>query len=105
MPKSNAPSAAPPGRKWCSRHNDGHGSFLLLKLFPSEDYSYCLQCKRSYQRLWDKENRKRVPRPVVPSARLSSNQRRIIVHVPNSEKGRNLVRVLFNSYPDSHHSL
>ena len=105
MPKSNAPFLAPPGKKWCSRHNNNNGSFLILKAFPEPKYRYCLQCKREYQRKWDREQRKRVPRPVVPSARLSANEVRIIVHVPNTEKGRNLVRQLLGHYTNSSHSL
>lgn len=100
-PKSSAPFNAPPGKKWCARHNDGAGAFLPLSVFPNENYSYCNECKRSYQRKWDREQRKRVPRPVVPAARLSANKLRIIVHIPNTEKGRNLVRQMLSHFDNA----
>jgi hypothetical protein len=96
-----APRTAPLGRKWCAKHNEGRGEFLAVEDFPSERYSYCTDCKREYQRKWESENREARDRaPYTPTARLSKSKKKIIVHVPNDEKGRNHVRVLLNYYSD-----
>lgn len=99
MPKSAAPEIAPRGKKWCARHDNGDGAFLPDDQFPP-NYSYCFACKREYQRKWDKEVRKRPPKIIEPNARLARNGRMLIVHLPNDEKGRNLVRDLMGRYPD-----
>jgi len=101
MPKTNAPFTPPAGRKWCSRHNDGNGGFLATSLFPSERDSYCKECKREYQRQWDRENRVRPDVIVEPKAKLSANQKKIIIHLPNTEKARNATRELFTRFHDS----
>ena len=101
MPKSSAPFEAPAGKKWCSKHSKGGGSFLPLSAFPSESYSYCRECKREYQRVWDKTKRVRPPRVVKPEARISKDQRVIIIHLPNTEKGRNAIRNISSYWPDS----
>ena len=102
MPKTHAPRTAPLGKQWCAKHNEGRGEFLEMGLFPSESYSYCLECKREYQKAWDKKNRPGGKRKTyAPLARLSSNAKKIIVHVPNDEKGRNHVRVLLGYWEDS----
>ena len=100
MPKSSAPRLAPLGKQWCARHEEGRGSFLDADLFPNDRYSYCSDCKREYQRKWEKENRKSDRKPYTPTARLSKNEKTIIVHVPNNEKGRNHVRVMLGYYPE-----
>ena len=100
MPKSSAPTQAPTGEKWCSRHRGGKGDFLDISLFPNEKYSYCRECKREYQRVWDKENRIREPRIVLPAAKLSKDERGIIIHLPNTEKGRNVTREALAHWPD-----
>ena len=100
MPKSKAPFAAPAGRKWCSLHDDGRGGFLPTSAFPSETYSYCRDCKRAYQREWDRTKRVRPDVIVEPMARLSKDNRKIIVHLPNTEKARNATRTLFTYWPD-----
>jgi len=101
MPKSMAPRLAPLGQKWCAKHNEGRGEFLEAAEFPNETYSYCCECKREYQRAWEKTNRPSSRKPYSPRARLSKNEKTIIVHVPNDEKGRNHIRVLLGYWEES----
>jgi len=101
MPKSTAPFEAPEGKKWCSAHNKGKGAFLSVIVFPGEGkYSYCRDCKRAYQRVWDRTKRVRPVSAVEPMARLSKDNSRIIVHLPNTEKGRNVTRQFLTYWPD-----
>ena len=99
MPKTTAPFDSPAGKKWCSRHNKGGGAFLSADRFPP-DYNYCFDCKREYQRAWDKTARVRPPKIVVPTAKLSATETTIIIHLPNDEKGRNLTRMILERYPE-----
>ena len=99
MQKSNAPFEAPEGKKWCSMHNEGRGSFLSVIMFP-ENYSYCRDCKRAYQREWDRTKRVRPEVIVVPVARLSKNSKKIFITLPNTEKARNATRTLLSYWPD-----
>jgi hypothetical protein len=99
MPKTTAPFDAPAGKRWCARHNRGGGAFLAADRFPLK-YNYCHDCKREYQRSWDKTTRKRTPKIVVPSARLGRGDKVIILHLPNDEKGRNITRIVMEKYPD-----
>ena len=101
MPKSSAPRLAPMGKQWCARHKEGRGAFLDEDLFPSDRYSYCKECKREYQRAWEREHRVSERRPMVPEAKLSKNEKRIILHLPNDEKGRNHVRQLLSYYSNA----
>jgi len=100
MAKTTAPFGAPVGKKWCVMHNKNAGAFLLVTAFPNEKYSYCRECKREYQRNWERTKRVRPNAIVVPNARLSKNQKKIIVHLPNNEKGRNVTREMFKHFPD-----
>ena len=100
MQKSKAPFVAPAGRKWCSMHNVGRGAYLPTSEFP-ENYSYCRECKRAYQREWDKNKRVRPDVIVVPNARLSRSGKKIFVTLPNTEKARNGLRTLFSYWPDT----
>ncbi len=100
MPKSNAPFEAPLGKKWCSAHDNRRGAYLGVSAFPNEKYSYCRDCKRAYQRVWDKTKRKRPERIQVPAARLSKDETKVIIHLPNTEMGRNATRELFTRWPD-----
>jgi len=105
MPKSSAPFQSPQGRKWCPKHNNESGAYLPISAFPDEKYSYCRECKRDYQRKWDKTKRIRPKSVASPAAKLSSDKRRIIIHLPNNEKGRNVTREVFDRYPDSDYTL
>ena len=99
MPRTSAPHEATKGTRWCARHNGGKGMFLLAGAFPP-NYSYCLECKREYQRKWDSTVRVRPAKAVVPRARLSAAKSAIIIHLPNDEKGRNLTRMVMERYPE-----
>ena len=99
MQKSKAPFAAPEGKKWCSRHNSGRGAFLSRSQFPPQ-YSYCGECKREYQREWDRTKRVRPEVVIVPTAQISKNSRKIVVILPNTEKARNVIRTLLSYWPD-----
>ena len=99
MPKTSAPYDSPAGKKWCARHNGGKGAFLPADRFPPK-YGYCFDCKREYQREWDKTVRVRPEKVVVPEARLSKSEKVIIIHLPNDEKGRNLTRMVLEHYPE-----
>lgn len=100
MTRTTAPYDTPKGKRWCARHSGGKGAFLDVSLFPPQ-YGYCYECKREYQRKWDKEIRKRPPKIIQPSVRLSQKGNVIIVHLPNDEKGRNITRMVLERYPNA----
>jgi hypothetical protein len=78
--------------------------FLSPSSFSSERSSYCKECTREYNKKWEKTKRKRPEgyyKTQLPAARLSKDKNRIIIHVKNDEKGRNVTKELFKRYPDS----
>ena len=100
MAKTSAPYNAPIGQRWCSKHNEGHGTFVNLAFWADPPASYCKECTKAYQRNWEKTKRIRPPRIVTPQARLSKDESTIIIHLPNEEKGRNVTRQIFTYWPD-----